>query len=489
MQGKKSYKGYFVFFILLLVYLVFALRYSPIFEHLGSDKEVFQYIGMLIKNKGLPYSDAFDHKPPVIYLINYLGVVLTPNSTWGVFVILNSLGFFSALLIYKLAANELKTVILPILLCISFFCINNSNGLLEEGNLTRQLAAFLTIGILYIVFIGKKTNIKKALIGFLIGIIFFTQQNEILGGLVLCGYYLLFEKGFNIYTFKSILKNSFFFLLGLLIPIVGILLIINHWNNYNDFINQVFLFNFSNYIEDKSFIIKIGAVIYKFAKIVYVNKVLLVISLFIIYNLLSNRKNEKGWNINSKWIVVFVALIFQIASTSISGKTYGHYFLMFIPYVISLFIFSFNSIKSNYVNYASIIMLGVLVFYTVKVLPYQKPDNLMLSVLTKEVASVKGEKGQFYSLNARYLRVNFNLNITSPSRHIYSLYINDDIAKEVIEDLLVNKTKYVLFDNRDVDILPQSLQSFIYLNYKAVITYKAHTLFKKQIIIPNKSLD
>ena len=297
MQEKVSYKEYFMFFILILVYGIFAIRYSPIFERLGSDKEVFQYIGMLIKNNQFPYSDAFDHKPPVIYLVNYLGVILTPNSTWGIFVILNSLGFFSALLIYKLAVNQFKNVVLALLLYASFFFINNSNYILEEGNLTRQLAAFLTVGILFIVFTGKKTNLKNALIGFLIGVIFFTQQNEILGGLVLSGYYLLFEKKFKFHTLKTIIKNSAFFALGLLIPFVGILLIINHWNNYNDFINQVFLFNFSNYIEDKSFLTKIGTVIYEFAKIVYVNKVLLVISFFIIINLFLNRRNEKKRNI------------------------------------------------------------------------------------------------------------------------------------------------------------------------------------------------
>ena len=438
MQDKTSYKDYLIFFILFLVYLVFAIRYSPFFENLGADKEVFQYIGMLIKNNQVPYSDAFDHKPPVIYLINYLGVILTPNSTWGVFIILNVIGFSSAMLIYKLAVNHFKNYVLPILLCVSFFCINNSNYILQEGNLTRQLAAFLTVGIIFIVFSAKKTNIKSTIIGFLIGIIFFTQQNEILGGLVLSGYYLLFKEKFNFYAFKTILKNGAFFLLGILIPFVGILLIINHWNNYNDFIHQVFLFNFNIYIEDKSFITKMGAVIYKFAKIVYVNKVLLVISLFIPINLFLNRKNEKKWSIDSKLLVLFIALMFQMLSTSISGKDYGHYFLMFIPYTICLFVFSFNSLKSNYVNYFTITLVGALIFHSVKTLPYQKPYNSLLEVLTKEVTSVKDTKGQFYSLNGRYLRVNFN--ITSPSKHIYTHFMNDDVAKEVIEDLQINNT-------------------------------------------------
>lgn len=478
MQEKAGYKDFLLFFILILVYLVFAIRFSPLFENLGADKEVFQYIGMLIKNNQVPYSDAFDHKPPVIYLINYLGVILTPNSTWGVFIILNVIGFSSALLIYKLAANHFKNYVLPILLCVSFFCINNSNDILQEGNLTRQLAAFLTVGIIFIVFSVKKTNLKSTIIGFLIGIIFFTQQNEILGGLALSGYYLLFKEKFNFYTFKTILKNGAFFLLGILIPFVGILLIVNHWNNYNDFIHQVFLFNFNIYIEDKSLITKMGAVIYKFAKIVYVNKVLLVISLFILINLFLNRKNEKKWNIDSKWIVLFIALIFQILSTSISGKDYGHYFLMFIPYVFCLFIFSFSSKAFNYRKHFSIVLVVALIFHSIKTWPYQKPDKSLLEAVTNQVTSVKDTNGQFYSLNGRYLRVNFNLNIASPSNHIYTHFMNDDVAKEVIEDLQISQTKYVLIDKGDAQIIPQSLQSFITLNYKEVLTYQEHVLFE-----------
>jgi len=481
MQERASYKGYLIFFILILIYAVFTIRYTPIFEQLGSDKEVFQYMGMLIKNHQFPYSHAFDHKPPVIYLLNYLGVMLTPNTTWGIFIILNSLGFFSALLIYKLAVNTFKTHILPLLLCVSFICINNNNFILEEGNLTRQLAAFLTVGILFIVFIGKKSNLKNTIIGFLIGVIFFAQQNEILGGLVLAAYYLLFQGSFKFYTLETILKNSVFFLLGALVPFVGIFLVINYWGNYDDFINQVFLFNFSNYIEDKSFIEKIGTVIYEFAKLVYKIKALLVISFLVVISLFLSLKNKKRWILNSKVTVVVLAFIFQILSTSISGKDYGHYFLMFIPYVFCLFIFSFNGKIFIYKKYVSIMLLLVLMFHVIKTMPYKKPDTSLLELITKEVASVRDQKGKFYSLNGRYLRVNFNLNSPAPSKHIYTHFMSDAVAKEIIEDLQINQTSYVLMDKGDAQIIPQSLQSFIALNFEEILTYQRHVLFEKRL--------
>ncbi|AUP78939.1 hypothetical protein [Flavivirga eckloniae] len=480
MQEKKSYKVYLIFFVLILVYLVFAIQYSPIFEKLGSDKEVFQYIGMLIKNNKYPYTDAFDHKPPIIYLVNYLGCLFTPNSTWGIFIILNFMGFFSALLVYKAALNRFQTFILPMLICVAFFCVNNSNIILQEGNLTRQIAAFLTIWVIFLIFTNKRTKIKSILIGFIIGIIFFTQQNEVLGGVILSGYYLMFKKNFSFNTLKSILENITFFTLGLLIPFIGTLLIVNHWDNYGDFINQVFLFNFDNYIEDKSFITKIAAVVYRFATIAYLNKVLLIIILLTPVSLLLSKIDEKKWHIDPKFIVLFTALIFQIISTSISGKTYGHYFLMFVPYIIFMFIFSFYEKRTNYKNFLLIALVGVLIYHSVSTLSYHKPNNSLLEGLTKEVISVKNTEGQFYSLNGRYLRVNFNLNITAPSKHIYTHFMNEEVGKEIIEDLRINKTKYILFDIREDHIIPESLKSFITLNYKETMIHKDHILFKRK---------
>mgnify|MGYP000595599312 CR=1 FL=1 len=248
MQQKVSYKTYVVFCILTLIYVVFAIRYSPFFENLGSDKEVFQYIGMIINNNQYPYTHAFDHKPPIIYLVNYLGVLVTPKSTWGVFIILNSLGLFCTILFYKMATKTFKGLLLPILISVAFLIINNSNYILQEGNLTRQLAAYFTTIILFIVFSNKKSSFKSFLVGALIGIIFFTQQNEILGGLILSAYYLLFSENIQFNNLKKILRNIGLFTLGLIIPFLGILLIINYWNNYEDFLYQVFFFNFNSSI-------------------------------------------------------------------------------------------------------------------------------------------------------------------------------------------------------------------------------------------------
>lgn len=48
------------------------------------DSAVFLYIGRRMTEGKVPYLDLFDHKGPLLYLIEYLGCFLTPNSYSGV---------------------------------------------------------------------------------------------------------------------------------------------------------------------------------------------------------------------------------------------------------------------------------------------------------------------------------------------------------------------------------------------------------------------
>lgn len=40
------------------------------------DSSVFEYIGIVIQHGGVPYVDTFDHKGPLLYLINWMGLEL-----------------------------------------------------------------------------------------------------------------------------------------------------------------------------------------------------------------------------------------------------------------------------------------------------------------------------------------------------------------------------------------------------------------------------
>ena len=200
----------------------FLIPSSPPYSGIGFDREIFQYIGMIIDHNMVPYTDAFDHKPPVIYLLNYLGFICTPNSTWGIFILLNILGFIAAILVYKASFLRTKNILLSICISLIFISLSNLYVFQEGGNLTRQVTAHLTIFIIYISFFYRTTFWSTLLSGFLLGLIFFTQQNEVLAPAVILVSSSLFNKEFALLPLKKILIHYSFLLLGFIITCLSL---------------------------------------------------------------------------------------------------------------------------------------------------------------------------------------------------------------------------------------------------------------------------
>lgn len=56
---------------------------SPVSTRINySDSSIYQYIGHLINIGKTPYIDAFDHKGPVLYLINAIANLLGTDGIW-----------------------------------------------------------------------------------------------------------------------------------------------------------------------------------------------------------------------------------------------------------------------------------------------------------------------------------------------------------------------------------------------------------------------
>src|SRR5574338_689320 len=66
------------------------------------DSGVFLYVGWRFLSGDVPYLDVWDHKTPLIYFVDALGITLTPNSLWGVWFLQFIFIFFTLLVIYKL---------------------------------------------------------------------------------------------------------------------------------------------------------------------------------------------------------------------------------------------------------------------------------------------------------------------------------------------------------------------------------------------------
>ena len=49
----------------------------------GQDSSVFIYVGNILKRGLMPYKDTFDHKGPLLYLLEYAGLFISENMEYG----------------------------------------------------------------------------------------------------------------------------------------------------------------------------------------------------------------------------------------------------------------------------------------------------------------------------------------------------------------------------------------------------------------------
>lgn len=143
------------------------------------DSGVFLYAGWRILHGEIPYRDVWDHKPPVIFYINALGLAIADHSRWGVWLIELILLFFAAFLGYLLIKRLFG--VLPAALGLLLFCLSLV-PLIQGGNFTTEYTLPLQFAALWL-FHRADPSERPALNFFLIGltgaIAFLTKQTAV----------------------------------------------------------------------------------------------------------------------------------------------------------------------------------------------------------------------------------------------------------------------------------------------------------------------
>ena len=118
--------------------------------------------------ESVPYIDVWDHKPPLIYFIDALSLLITPASLFGIFIIQviipNHQQYF---VVFPASEVHSHRIDVAINLCFQCFCLQFSGG----GNLTGFYA--LPFQLLMLLLLSRLSkNYSIASIGFLTGLSF-----------------------------------------------------------------------------------------------------------------------------------------------------------------------------------------------------------------------------------------------------------------------------------------------------------------------------
>ena len=204
------------------------------------DSGVFLYVGWRLLNGDMPYRDVWDHKPPLIYFVDALGIALTPDALWGIWILRFLFIFFTLLIVYKLLDREFG------IFAALAGAVTLTSGLLtilEKGNVTEEYAlVFQALGFwLFLSAWRRDFPLRTSFwIGVLGGLAFNFKQTTI-GLWVTYGLFLL---AIRLVQRKFPLKDFLSLLGGWLLPSVVLILYLSSQGALVEFWEQAFLYNF-----------------------------------------------------------------------------------------------------------------------------------------------------------------------------------------------------------------------------------------------------
>lgn len=157
--------------------IVTLLQTSPwVVRTPGNDSGIFLYFGEQILRGRQPFVDLWDHKPPLVFYLNALGLFLGGGSRWGVWAIEAASLMAACLFAFLFLRRYFRTW--PALLSV-LGMLANLAFVLEGGNLTEEYALAFQFAGLYLfstVNEGRHATWKAYLVGAMMGCAFLLKQ-------------------------------------------------------------------------------------------------------------------------------------------------------------------------------------------------------------------------------------------------------------------------------------------------------------------------
>jgi hypothetical protein len=204
------------------------------------DSGVFLYVGWRFLNGDTLYRDVWDHKPPLIYFVDALGIILSPGSLWGVWLLQFLFVFFTLFFVYKLLDREFG---IYAALAGSIVLTSGLLTIVEKGNVTEEYALVFQALCFWLLIktCRKDFPLRDSFwIGVLGGFAFNFKQTTI--GIWIT--YTLFLLVIRLIQKRLPVKDLLSLLIGWLVPSIVLSLYLAGQGAFADFWEQAFLYNF-----------------------------------------------------------------------------------------------------------------------------------------------------------------------------------------------------------------------------------------------------
>jgi hypothetical protein len=335
--GNKAFKTYLYMLLFLLgLFICILSSLSPFSSNLPlADSSVFIYIGNAMKHGQVPYRDVFDHKGPLLYLINSLG--LSIGSFAGIWLIEVILMEVSIVFCYKTARLFVDTICSFLSTFILFILLSE---FYDRGNYTEEYALPLIFISLYLFskyFINEyaMTRLATYACGVCFGSVLMIRPNMVALWITFFGF--IFFHAIFLRNYRLAGRYSLYFVSGaitVIIPFANYLCSNGAWN---DFISQYIVFNLqysSSNLRSRLEAFVIFSNVWLFG----------VAVVFYIYNLQLKKSISNHLLLYSLVSLFFISVNFALVC--MSGRQYLHYRMTLIPGYLIPLMFSISCVQN-----------------------------------------------------------------------------------------------------------------------------------------------
>ncbi len=168
--GPASRPALYWLFWVGIIFLYIAFRINLIDIPLGRDEGGYAYMGRLLLDGGLPYIDAVNHKPPLIFFIYSVALSIFPNTTSGIHIFLHIYNFLTLLCVYFLAVRVFRSKEAGLFAALSYGILSIAHSILGSTG-SSELFMMLPVAISLLLVLkaegmGRQANLFYLLSGF-----------------------------------------------------------------------------------------------------------------------------------------------------------------------------------------------------------------------------------------------------------------------------------------------------------------------------------
>ena len=448
-DNTRRHMGLIVTILVVLTFLASLLTTNNVWKNgiSKTDSSVFLYVGKMITKGYIPYRDTFDHKGPLLYLINAVGYSISPQK--GIWFIELIFLFGTVLYIYKIASlfvDDKKSLIVTIV------CIAQLSYFFEGGNLTEEYAMpFIAYSLYVFIDYFKNNNVTKVrliMTGLSFMAVCFLRANMISVWVVFCLAVLV--QCILKRNFKSLGYFILFFLIGAAILAIPILLWLYLNGAINDFLETYLEFNLL-YSRDP----ELGGIEKIIVSLITFYEYPIITVAFAVAVFVFLKDYKKLDFLYLCFLVVLMVLM------CMSGRTYPHYGMILIPSLVypmariseSLQMANMKHYSSAFLGLSFMLILPCLARYgysTVLNRNYSEQDKAILNICKTidrdtnedEKIIVNGNTNSIYLLSNR----------DSLSKYSYQFpvaRISSDIANQYYADLKTREAKVIVMSEQD----------------------------------------